>query len=366
MAARLMWYGAGPARWPEEVLERASRELGPRPESGLSVLELSHRGGEYAAIQEKTMSLLTRLLNVPESHEVLLIPGGATMQFAMVPANLRGGDASADYVVTGNWSKKAVAFAGASGRVRVAATGEKHGFRAIPPAGSWDLDDRAAYLHVTTNNTICGTQMHEIPEGLSAPLVADASSDVLTRPLPLERLALVYGGAQKCIGPAGLGFVVIRRDLLDRAPETLAPFWRYRDHAKASSRLNTPPTALVWLAGLMLEWIEEQGGLDVMTARAAERAAHVYGALDAHPEVFEPVAELGSRSRTNVAFRLRERDREPELLELAAGEGMGGLRGHRSVGGLRVSMYTGMPVDAAERLAGLLREYAAAAGRSGA
>ncbi|MDH3283647.1 MAG: 3-phosphoserine/phosphohydroxythreonine transaminase [Acidobacteriota bacterium] len=363
---RTMWFGAGPARWPEKVLERAARELGPRAESGLSILELSHRGAEYAAVQENTVALLSRLLSVPESHEVLLLPGGATMQFAMLPANLRPAGSSADYVVTGNWSKKAALLARADGKVRVAATGEEDGFREIPPTQSWDLDEGAAYLHVTTNNTICGTQLHEIPEGLTAPLVADASSDVLTRELPLDRIAVLYGGAQKCIGPAGLGFVVIRKDLMERAPETLPSFWRYRDHSKASSRLNTPPTALIWLAGLMLEWIDREGGLREMMRRADERARLVYEALDAHPAVFEPVAAPEARSRTNVAFRLRDRDRERDLLELAARDGMAGLSGHRSVGGLRASMYTGMTVEAAGRFAGLLHDFAERSGRVGA
>jgi phosphoserine aminotransferase len=363
---RTMWFGAGPARWPEEVLEEAARGLLPDGSSGLSILELSHRGADYGRIHASARERLVRLLAVPETHEVLLLPGGATGQFAMIPANLRTPGQSADYVLTGSWSKKAAAHARATGPVRIAASGEESGFRTVPPAAGWELDEAAAFVHVTTNNTIFGTRLPEIPEGLRAPLVADASSDILTRPLPVERFGLLYAGCQKCIGPAGIAVVIVRKELLERAGDDVPSFWRYRDHASAGSLLNTPPTALVWLADLMLAWIEREGGVEEMTRRADRRAAAVYEVLDAFPDVFETVAEPAGRSMTNITFRLRVEGGEQALKTLAAESGMEGLGGHRSVGGLRISMYTAMPVDGAERIGGLLREYAGGLGRAGA
>ncbi len=361
---RVLWFGAGPARWPEEVLERAARRIGFEAGGGLSVLEESHRGAAYAELSERVEARLRRLIPVPDSHEVLLLPGGATMQFAMVPLNLRRERESADFLLTGSWSKKALEHAASCGGARVAASGEASSFTRVPRAAAWETDPSAAYLHLTSNNTIRGTRVSEFTAPDGVPVVVDASSDVLTRDLPLERIGLLYAGAQKCLGPAGLGIVAIRRDLLARAPETVPAMLRYRDHAAASSRFNTPPTALVWLADLMLEWIEEQGGRAEMHARAEERARLVYEALDAAPEAFEPVAAREDRSHTNITFRLRAGDEEA-LVAAAAEAGMGGLKGHRSVGGFRVSMYTGMPVDGAARLAEVLAAYARGAGPQG-
>jgi len=362
---RLLSFGAGPARWPEEVVERAAAGLRPAAAGGLSVLELSHRSETYGRIQERVREQLRRLLAVPDSHEVLLLPGGATMQFALVPLNLRRGDEPVDIVLTGRWSEKAAEHAAATGPVRVAASGREDGYRAVPPTDAWRTGADAAYLHVTTNNTIAGTRLADVPETLPAPLVGDASSEILACPLPVERFGLLYAGAQKCLGPAGLAVVIVRRDLLDRAPESVPAMLRYRSHAEARSLFNTPPTALVWLMGLMLGWIEEQGGAAEMHRRTRERARIVYEALDAHPDVYAPVADPRCRSLTNVVFLLRDPEGEERFLAAAEREGMVGLRGHRSVGGLRASMYTGMPVEGAVRLAEFLERFARDPGGAG-
>ncbi|RMG45555.1 MAG: 3-phosphoserine/phosphohydroxythreonine transaminase [Acidobacteria bacterium] len=361
-ANRMLSFGAGPARWPEAVLRRAKEGLDPARFGGLSVLEIGHRGPDYARIHEEVRERLRRLLAVPEDREILLLPGGATMQFAMLPLNLRRDGRPVDVVLTGRWAEKALEHARASGPVRVAASGKEQSYRIVPPPEAWAVRADAAYLHVTTNNTVFGTRLARLPEDLPVPLVGDASSEILAAPLPVSRFAVLYAGAQKCLGPAGLAVVVIRRDLLEAVPEGLPPMLSYRAHAAAGSRLNTPPTALVWLMGLMLEWIEEEGGAEEMHRRTRERAALVYEALDRHPEVYEPVAAPPCRSLTNVVFRLRNPGLQPRFLEAARAAGLVGLAGHRSVGGLRASMYTGMPVEGARRLAEFLDRFAADGG----
>ncbi|UCF66345.1 MAG: 3-phosphoserine/phosphohydroxythreonine transaminase [Acidobacteriota bacterium] len=365
MSERMISFGAGPARWPDELIEQAAEGLRVRPKWGLSVLELSHRGADYTAIHGQTLERARALLGVPDSHEILLLAGGATMQFAMVPLNLRHRGQAASYLITGRWSEKAYDHAAASGATSVAASGSRDQFRRVPPVARWRVDPDAAYLHVTTNNTIVGTRVAELPSDLSVPLVGDASSEILARELPVERFGVLYAGAQKCLGPAGLALVVVRKDLLGRCPPEVPGHLRYAEHARAGSRYNTPPTALIWLMGLMLEWIERQGGRAEMFRRTRQRAERVYGVLEAHPDVFELHADRDCRSWTNVVFRLTEREQEAALIEKARREGLVGLAGHRSVGGLRASMYTGMPVSAAERLAQFLERVADEFGRRG-
>ncbi|MDQ7007026.1 MAG: 3-phosphoserine/phosphohydroxythreonine transaminase [Acidobacteriota bacterium] len=357
-ARRLLSFGAGPALWPDPVLEEASGGLLPGAGGGLSVLEWSHRGGAYGQLHERALERLRRLLGVGPSHEVLLLPGGATLQFAMVPANLRPPGRSADYLVTGHWARRAARYAALTGAVNVVASSESEGFARIPPPGQWALDPRAAYFHITTNNTIAGTQLHVLPSPGKVPLVADASSDILLRELPVTNFDLLYAGAQKNLGPAGLAVVVIRRALLEAAEGMPEGVLGYRDHAQSGSRLNTPPTALVFLLEKMLAWIEAEGGRSEMIRRARERAALIYGALDRHPEVYQPSARHEDRSVVNVVFRLRSKDREEAFIEAAAREGMVGLAGHRTVGGLRASLYAAMPVDGARRLAALIDAFA--------
>ncbi len=355
---RLLTFSAGAPHWPDEVLAAAAAEFTAFRGTGLAVPELGHRTREWAALQEEIEGRFRRLAGVPGDREVLLLPGGPTWQFALLPMNLRSPGTSADYVLTGHWARKAFDAARATGPARLAASGEADGFSRVPSPETWQVDPSAAYLHVTTNNTVYGTWMREIPVDLPAPLVADATSDLLARRLPLERFAVVYAGAQKNLGPTGLTVVVVRRDLLDRAPGGLPPILRWRDHAAARSRLNTPPTVLAWLLGRMLEWIEEEGGLDEMERRTRERARIVYEALEAHPDVYRLPAAREDRSLVNVVFRTRDDATDRELLAAARARGLVGLEGHRSVGGLRASMYAGMPVAGARRLASFLHEFA--------
>ncbi len=355
---RLLTFSAGAPHWPDEVLAAAAAELPGFRETGLAVPELGHRSPEWAALQEEIEGRFRRLAGVPADREVLLLPGGPTWQFALLPLNLRPPGMGADYVLTGHWARKAFDAARATGAARVAASGEAEGFTRVPAPATWDVDPAAAYLHVTTNNTVHGTWLREIPAGLPVPLVADATSDLLARRLPLERFAVVYAGAQKNLGPTGLTVVVARRDLLDRAPGGLPPILRWRDHAAARSRLNTPPTVLAWLLGKMLEWIEAEGGLDEMDRRTRERGRIVYEALEAHPDVYRLPAAREDRSWVNVVFRTRDEATDRAFLAAARARGLVGLEGHRVVGGLRASMYTGMPVEGARRLAALLHEFA--------
>ncbi len=362
---RLLTFSAGAPHWPDEVLAAAAAELPRFRGTGLAVPELGHRTGEWASLQEEIEARFRRLAGVPADREVLFLPGGPSWQFALLPLNLRRPGERADYVVTGYWSRRALAAARATGSARVAATGEENGFTRVPPPEDWDVDPAAAYLHVTTNNTVYGTRLARLPAGIPVPVVADATSDLLARRLPLQRFAVVYAGAQKNLGPAGLTVVVVRRDLLARAPRGLPPILRWRDHAAARSRLNTPPMVLAWLLGRMLEWIEGEGGLAEMERRARERARVVYEALEAHPRVYRLPAAREDRSWVNIVFRTRDAATDREFLAAARAAGLVGLAGHRSVGGLRASMYAGMPLAGARRLAAFLHEFARGRARNG-
>ncbi len=359
MEVRKLSFGAGPALWPDEVLAEAAEALRLDGSSGLSVLEHFHRESRYQEIHDAALARLARLLGDPAEHEILLMTGGATLQFALVPQNLRPAGASADYLVSGHWARRAADYARQGGTVRVVASGEASGFASVPDPESWDCDPSAAYLHLTSGNTVAGTALSTFPPASAVPLVVDATADVLTRRFPLESVGVLYAAAQKNLGPAGLTLVVIRRDLLERAPETLAPVLRYRDIAASGSHLNTPPTALVFLLERFLAWIEREGGAAEMERRTAERARIVYSALDAAPERFAVHAAEGHRSPTNVVFRLRREEEQPAFLAAAEKAGLVGLAGHRSVGGLRASLYAAMPVEGARRLAEFLTSWAA-------
>jgi phosphoserine aminotransferase len=376
-------FNAGPAALPLAVLEEAQRELVDYRGSGLSVLEMSHRGGAYDEIHRQAVEGLGRLLGVPEGTSVLLLQGGASLQFAMVPMNLLTEGGRAHYVVTGEWSKKALAeakrVAGERGaEARVAASTEAEEFRRVPRGEEIDLDGglggRGArrgraedYVHVTSNNTIFGTQWRELPDTGGVPLVVDASSDVLSRRLPMERVGLLYAGAQKNLGPAGVTVVAVRDELLDRAPETLPAILRYRTHRDKDSLYNTPPTFGIYLLGLVVRWIEERGGLAAIEAANEEKAALLYAALD-ETELYRGHAAPASRSRMNVTFRITsgrntagrvpDEGLEKRFVAEAEAAGLLGLKGHRSVGGLRASLYNAVSLESVGVLVDLLRDFA--------
>ncbi|HVS01408.1 MAG TPA: 3-phosphoserine/phosphohydroxythreonine transaminase [Thermoanaerobaculia bacterium] len=353
-------FGAGPAMLPEEVLAEAQRDLLDYRGSGMSVMELSHRSPTYEEIHLEAIARIRELLGAGEEFDVLLLQGGASLQFSMVPMNLLRRRAS--YVLTGAWSKKAAKEARRHGEVQVAASTEAEEFARIPAPEELFLDPESDYLHVTSNNTIFGTQWRaEPPTPDGVPLVADVSSDFLSRPLPLERYGLLYAGAQKNLGPAGLTVVVLRRELLSRCPETLPAMLSYRTHSAAGSLYNTPPCWAIYVSGLVCRWITELGGLEAMARRNEEKARLLYDVIDGG-DFYRGTAHPDSRSWMNVTFRLPDEELERRLLAEAAAAGLVNLKGHRSVGGLRASLYNAMPRRGVERLAELMRDFAQRAG----
>jgi phosphoserine aminotransferase len=326
----------------------------------MSILEVSHRGPEYEAIHFDAQERLLRALGLSsDEYTALFLGGGASLQFAMLPMNFLRPGQTADYVHTGEWAIKAIKEAKRFGSVHIAATSEDARFSYIPK--SLDLTPDAQYVHITTNNTIEGTEWATIPQTGDVPLVADASSDILARTLDYSRFHLIYAGAQKNAGPAGVTMVIARKDYLEKANEDIPTILSYKTHAKSDSLYNTPPAFAIYVVGLVLKWVEEQGGVVALEARNREKAAIVYNALDETLDVYEPaVRDKADRSLMNVTFRLRNPDLEKTFLAGAEARGMSGLKGHRSVGGFRASIYNAFPVECCLDLADYLREFAAA------
>lgn len=354
---RVYNFGAGPAILPVPVLEEASQGVLEIGGSGMSIMEVSHRSKEYEAIHFGAAERLLGVLGISaDEYEVLFLGGGASLQFAMLPMNFLNGGV-ADYVHTGEWSAKAMKEAQRYGTVNVAASSEAEGFNCIPK--DLTLTPGARYLHITTNNTIEGTEWPQLPECGSLPLVADTSSDILARVLDYSRFSLFYAGAQKNVGPAGVTIVVARKAFLEQAEADLPAMLSYRVHAKAKSLYNTPPVMAIYVVGLVLRWIEGQGGIAALEAINRKKAQAVYEALDEFPDVYEPAVKAKEdRSIMNITFRLRDARRENEFLQGAAERRMVGLKGHRSVGGFRASMYNAFPLEGALALADYLREFA--------
>ncbi len=355
---RIYNFSAGPAVLPEVVLEEASRGVLEINGSGMSILEVSHRGKDYEAIHHDARERLLHVLGLnQEEYAALFLGGGASLQFAMVPMNFLKPGETADYVHTGEWSNKAMKEAKRFGEVHVAASSEGARFSYIPK--ELDLTPGARYLHITTNNTIEGTEWPSLPDPGDTPLVADVSSDILARDLDYSRFSFLYAGAQKNAGPAGVTLVVARKEFLDRAHGDAPAILSYSTHHRAESLYNTPPAFAVYVVGLVLKWVDEQGGLLAIEERNREKAEIVYGALDRHPEVYEPAVTRGEdRSIMNITFRLRNPEREKEFLAGAQERQMDGLKGHRSVRGFRASLYNAFPLEGARALAGYLTEFA--------
>jgi phosphoserine aminotransferase len=354
---RVFNFSAGPAVLPEEVLAQAAAEMLDWHGSGMSVMEMSHRGKEFVGIAEGAERDLRELLAVPEGYTVLFLQGGASLQFAMVPMNLLGGAKRADYVNTGEWSKKAIKEAKAFCEVNVAASSEDRNFSYVPEQSGWKLDPDAAYVHVCTNETIGGVEFQWVPDAGRVPLVADMSSHILSRPVDVSRYALIYAGAQKNIGPAGLTIVIVRNDLLGRAPRGTPSMLDYKVHAEAQSMSNTPPTYAIYIAGLVFAWLKRQGGVAAMEQKNIAKAKLIYDLLDASPFYASPVRK-SDRSRMNVPFTLPDERLDAEFLKGAEARGMFQLKGHRSVGGMRASIYNAMPLAGVERLVRYMREFA--------
>jgi len=350
-------FGSGPAMLVPEVLEQARAELLDWHGKGMSVMEMSHRGKEFVAVAAEAEADLRSLLAIPANYKVLFLQGGATAQFAAVPMNLLRGKSVVDFVLTGEWSRKAFAEAGKYCRPNVAATAEDRNFTYVPKQPSWKLSPDAAYVHVCTNETIGGVEYHWTPDTGGVPLVSDMSSHILSRPVDVSRYGLIFAGAQKNIGPAGLVIVIVREDLIGHALPGTPNIFDFRLQAEADSMLNTPPTFAVYLAGLTFKWLLAKGGLAAMERENVAKAARLYDCLDAIGFYTTPVARE-DRSRMNVPFRLRDDSLDAKFLAEAEARGLSQLKGHRSVGGMRASIYNAMPMAGVEALVEFLGDFA--------
>jgi phosphoserine aminotransferase len=350
-------FGSGPAMLVPAVLEQARAELLDWHGKGMSVMEMSHRGKEFVAIAAEAEADLRSLLAIPANYKVLFLQGGATAQFAAVPMNLLRGKGEADFVLTGEWSRKAFAEAKKYCRPNVAATAEDRNFTYVPKRESWKLSPGAAYVHVCTNETIGGVEYHWTPDTGDVPLVSDMSSHILSRPVDLSRYGLVFAGAQKNIGPAGLVIVIVREDLIGHAQPDTPNILDFKLQADADSMLNTPPTFALYLSGLTFKWLLAKGGLAAMERENVAKAERLYACLDAIDFYSTPVAKE-DRSRMNVPFRLRDDSLDAKFLAEAEARGLSQLKGHRSVGGMRASIYNAMPIEGIDALVGFLGDFA--------
>ena len=353
---RIFNFSAGPAVLPIDVLEQAQRDLISLPGVGMSILEISHRSKAFEDVLEGCAADLRTLAGIPDGYHVLFLQGGASLQFSMVPMNLLGPQASADYIVTGVWSQKAVKEAKRVGGVRIAATTEGENFARVPGQHELTLDPNAAYVHYTTNNTIFGTEFHYVPDVGSVPLVADTSSDMFSGPIDVSKYALIYAGAQKNLAPAGLTLVIIRDDMLRRTPASLPTMLQYSVHVENKSMYNTPPVFAIYIMRLVLAWQLKQGGLAAIEKRNVRKADKLYAAID-RTGFYRGHARADSRSRMNVTFRLPSEELEKTFTKEATAAGLDGLKGHRSVGGLRASIYNAFPEEGVDALVQFMAEF---------
>jgi len=355
---RIFNFSAGPCTLPVAALESAHAEFLEFQGKGMSLIEMSHRSKEYDAVHMEAMDLVRRLYGLPDNYKIMFIGGGATLQFAMVPMNLMRPDQSCDLTLTGAWAKKAYADAKKIGNVNLVFDGSDNNFMSLPATDSLTVNPGAAYFHMTSNETIGGVQWQDFPDTGDVPLVCDMSSDFVSRRIPVEKFGLIYAGAQKNAGPAGTSIVIIREDLLERTPETLPAYLQYAIHAAKDSMYNTPPVFPIYMVMKTLSWLEKAGGLEAAEAMAAERAGLIYGAMNANPGFYSCPVDADCRSLMNIVFRLPSEDLEKQFVAEALTRGMSGLKGHRSVGGCRASVYNAMPVAGAKALADFMTEFA--------
>ena len=353
---RIHNFSAGPAVLPVSVLEQVQRDMLSLPGVGMSVLEISHRSAAFDEIIDGCEADLRKLAGVPDDYRVLFLQGGASLQFSMVPMNLLPRGGSADYVVTGVWAQKAVKEAKRVGSVKVAASTEGEKFNRVPAQQELSLDPAAAYAHYTTNNTIYGTQFHYTPDTGRVPLVADASSDIFSRPIDVAKYGLIYAGAQKNLAPAGLTLVIVREDLLARTPPDLSTMLQYGVHAENKSMYNTPPVFPIYVMRLVLSWQLAQGGLEAIERANVRKADKLYAEID-RTGFYRGHAQKDSRSRMNVTFRLPSEDLEKKFVKESTAAGLDGLKGHRSVGGLRASIYNAFPEPGVDALVQFMQEF---------
>ena len=351
-------FSAGPAVLPKEVLRRAADEMLDWHGSGMSVMEMSHRGPEFISIAAKAEADLRTLLSIGDDYAVLFLQGGAIGENAIVPMNLLGHRKVIDFVNTGEWSKKSIKEAKKYAQVNIAASAEDRNFSYVPARGTWKLSADAAYVHICSNETIGGVEFHWTPDTAGVPLVADMSSHILSRPVEVSKYGVIYGGAQKNVGPAGLTLVIVRKDLLDRALPITPSAFHWKEQAEADSMLNTPPTYAIYIAGLVFEWLLAQGGVAAIEKKNIAKSALLYDAIDASGGYYVSPVAPADRSRMNVPFRLRDESLDAAFLKGAEAHGMIQLKGHRSVGGMRASIYNAMPIEGVQALVDYMREFA--------
>ncbi|MFN2529931.1 MAG: 3-phosphoserine/phosphohydroxythreonine transaminase [Pyrinomonadaceae bacterium] len=356
MTERIFNFSAGPAVLPVPVLEEAQRDMLSLPGVGMSVMEISHRSKTFDEIMGRADSGLRELLGVPNNYRVLFLQGGASLQFSMVPVNFLPADGSADYILTGSWGKKAVKEAKRVGAVNIAATMADGGFTRTPGNDELSLNPRAAYVHITTNETIEGVEWKREPDVSDVPLVADASSDILSRTVPVEKYSLIYAGAQKNMGPSGVTVVIIREDLLSRIPDGLHTMLDYRTHTENKSLYNTPNTWGIYIISLICKWLKDKGGLRAMQSENEQKARLLYDAIDA-TDFYRGHADADCRSLMNVTFRLPSEDLEKKFTAEATAQGLDGLKGHRSVGGIRASIYNAFPMAGVAGLVSFMKDF---------
>ena len=357
MTKRIWNFSAGPAVLPEDVLSEAKENLLSLGSTGIGILEHSHRGKAFLAVYEEAEALCREVGSIPANYKVLFLQGGASLQFAMIPMNFLTPDTTADYLVTGAWSETAIEEANRFGKTHVACSSQDRNYCYIPKRCSFS--EKPAYIHYTSNNTIFGTQFAAIPQTpAGVDLICDASSDIFSRPWDVSRHALIYAGAQKNLGPAGVTLVIIRDDLIEKGPKSPATMLQYRTHAKNESMYNTPPTFAIFLMKLVLNWIKQQGGLSAVEARNVRKADKLYAYLD-QSKLFRPTADRDSRSRMNVTFVTGNPDLDAKFCSAATKAGFDGLKGHRSVGGMRASIYNAFPEPGVDALIAFLKQFEA-------
>lgn len=357
MTKRVYNLNPGPAVLPEPVLEEMKENLISFPGVGMSILEISHRSSTFENILNGAIEDMRQLANIPKDYHILFLGGGASLQFSMVPMNFMPPANKADYIVTGSWSKKAVKEAKRVGKVNIAASSESETFKRIPKQDELKLDPEASYVHFTSNNTIFGTQFSTEPIVGNVPLICDASSDIFSRAIDLSKYAVIYAGAQKNLGPAGVTIVIVRDDMLSRCQDSLHTMLNYKTHTENNSLYNTPPAFAIYTVGLVLKWLLKNGGLDAMAKLNDEKAKLLYDCIDGSDGYYRGHAEKESRSKMNIPFRLPSEELEKKFVKESADAGFAGLKGHRSVGGLRASIYNAFPLQGVKDLIEFMEEY---------
>jgi phosphoserine aminotransferase len=357
MEKKVYNFNPGPAVLPKPVLEQVQAELLDFNGTGMSILEISHRSKAYEGVHMEAEARMKKLLNLGDDYRCLFLQGGASGQFAMIPMNFLAPGRTADYLLTGSWSQKAYKEAARQGNVHIAASTEGDNFNRIPSPDEITFSSNPVYAHLTSNNTIMGTQWQDFPECGEIPLMADMSSDILSRPFAAKKFALIYAGAQKNLGPAGVTVVVIKNSLLEQIREDVPIIFNYKTHADNNSLYNTPPVFAIYIVNLVLKWIEDSGGLAAIEAQNREKAALIYKEIDESGGFYRGHAQKDSRSLMNITFRLPNPDLEKKFVEESTANGLIGLKGHRSVGGMRASLYNAMTLEGAKTLAAFMREF---------